>query len=414
MTLQCSSDLSKVTLELGVRSMMTKRLRSIFSFRCLLVVSSLAHLTCWAPMIVLAQSATLEVEPTTSASGTRNPTSSRDRVNTKFYVDPGWEAERFPEHAVCFRSPDEIAEIYKNSRKRKGEVITSYAKPTDGSLRIVGTGHSFMMPGYSTLPIITHAAGLQQPMPVVHVGGGVTGSSRYKWEEENGIFSFDRQPVPKLLSSIANAKWDAMMWGPFYHDRSEYYACWIDFCRTHNQDMKFYLSDAWPQLDQLNPIPTSEAELTDEVVARMHVENRDTYEPLVTQLNETYGDCVFVLPTSRAMVIAVEYYHRGELSGVQGLHKAIGGKERSLWRDRLGHLGAGMEAIEGYVFYATLYGRSPELIEGVIAFPSQNGYPSAELDQAFRKIAWQAAVSDPLSGVVDANKNGIADDREEN
>ena len=240
----------------------------------------------------------------------------------------------------------------------------------------------------------------------------MTGSSRYKWEEENGIFSFENKPVPKLLCSIAGAKWDAMMWGPYYNDRKEYYSCWIDFCRKHNQDMKFYLSDAWPQLDQLNPIPASENELTDEVVARMHTEKRETYGPIVHELNATYGDCVFVLPTSRAMVLAVEYYHRGELPGVQGLHKAIGGKERSLWRDRLGHLGHGMESLEGYVFYATLYGRSPELIENDIPLPSKNGFPTAELDRAFRKIAWQAAISDPMSGIVDENKNGIADDRE--
>ncbi|WP_342190307.1 hypothetical protein Pla52nx_006518 [Stieleria varia] len=312
---------------------------------------------------------------------------------------------------MCYCSADEMVEIYEKSSKRKGDVITSYEEPTDGSLRIVGTGHSFMMPGYSTLPLITRAAGLQQPAPVLHVGGGITGSSRYKWEEENGIFGFDKKPVPKLLCSIACAKWDAMMWGPYYNDRTEYYACWIDFCRKHQQDMKFYLSDAWPQLDQLNPVPKSEDELTDEVIARMHDEKRATYGPIIRELNAKYGDCVFVLPTSRAMVIAVEYYHRGELPGVQGLHKAIGGKDRSLWRDRLGHLGPGLESLEGYVFYATLYGRSPELIENEIPLPRKNGYPSEDLDRAFRKIAWEAVTSDPMSGVVDEDKNGIADDR---
>lgn len=385
--------------------------RSIVCRQLMLLVCFLCVAVCCSTASVFAQSAsaTLEAESETPKSDT----GKRGGVKTSFYVDPGWDAGRFPEHAVCYRSATEIGAIYKNSSTRKGAVITSYDKPTDGSLRIVGTGHSFMMPGYSTLPIISRAAGLQQPLPVVHVGGGMTGSSRYKWEEENGIFGFDGKPLPKLLSSIAGAKWDAMMWGPYYNDRKEFYSCWIDFCRKHHQDMKFYLSDAWPQLGQLNPAPTSEDELTDEVVARMHTEKRGTYGPLVRELNVAYGDCVFVLPTSRAMVLAVEHYHRGMLPGVEGLHKAIGGKERSLWRDRLGHLGHGMESLEGYVFYATLYGRSPELIENDIPLPSKNGFPSAELDGAFRKIAWQAAISDPMSGVVDENKNGIADDREQ-
>ncbi|MHC4435004.1 MAG: hypothetical protein ACYTBS_24465, partial [Planctomycetota bacterium] len=54
--------------------------------------------------------------------------------------------------------------------------VTSYRKPTNGALRIVGTGHSFMRPGYNTLPIICQAAGFEQPL-VTHIGGGITGSA---------------------------------------------------------------------------------------------------------------------------------------------------------------------------------------------------------------------------------------------
>jgi hypothetical protein len=35
-----------------------------------------------------------------------------------------------------------------------------------------------------------------------------------------------------------------------------------------------------------------------------------------------------------------------------------------------------------------------------------------ELDREFRRIAWQAALNNPLSGVTDANENQISDDRE--
>ena len=52
-----------------------------------------------------------------------------------FTLNPGWDAGTFPDHAVCYRSSAEIEEIYKNSGKRKGAVITSYDKPTDGSLQ---------------------------------------------------------------------------------------------------------------------------------------------------------------------------------------------------------------------------------------------------------------------------------------
>ncbi|MFT5409818.1 MAG: hypothetical protein ACI9NC_002543, partial [Verrucomicrobiales bacterium] len=128
-------------------------------------------------------------------------------VRTEFKIDPGWDAERFPEHAMCYRSPEELKAAFPK--------LVSYKKPADGALRIVGTGHSFMAPGYKTLPAISRSAGFEQPLHT-HTGGGMTGSARYKWEQENGIFQFAGKPHPKLLASIANAEWDVMMWGPYF------------------------------------------------------------------------------------------------------------------------------------------------------------------------------------------------------
>lgn len=332
-------------------------------------------------------------------------------VPRQFQVDPGWQEERFPEHAVCYRSAQEIASLYQSVAGRKQQ-LASYDKPNDGSLRIVATGHSFMAPGFRTFPLIAKAAGLSQPPLCTHTGGGITGSARYKWEQENGIFQFDGKPTPKLLAAISGAQWDAMMWGPYYNDRPEYYSCWIDFCLKYNPEMQFFLSDAWPQLDQLPENPKSEAELTDAVVRKLRAEKQAATKELIGKLNEEYPGRVFVIPTSEAMTLAVQYYHRGELPGVEGLHKFVGKKDRSLWRDHLGHLGPGFEDLEGYVFYATIYGRSPELISGDIRPIRKNAFPSRELDRTFRKIAWEAAVNDPLSGVQDENGNGIDDDRE--
>lgn len=329
-----------------------------------------------------------------------------------FVVDPGWDADRFPDHAVCYRSPEEIKAIYAKLLPKNRDPVTSYPRPTDGGLRIVGTGHSFMAPGYKTLPLICRGAGFEQPL-LTHTGGGMTGSARYKWEQENGIFQFDGNPTPKLLASIANAEWDAMTWGPYYNDRTVYYTCWIDFCLLYNPQMKFYLADAWPQLGHLEKIPTSEDELSADTFVRLGREKNANTIELMDVIHAKYPDKVFVMPTSDAMVLAVQHYYRGELPGVEGINSAIGKKERSLWRDQLGHLGPGFDRLEGYVFYATLYGRSPELIEDEIAFAGAKDYPSEQLDRIFRRIAWQAVVNNPLSGVTDANKNGIDDGREE-
>ena len=109
------------------------------------------------------------------------------------------------------------------------------------------------------------------------------------------------------------------------------------------------------------------------------------------------------------MTEAAKRFNRGELPGVQGLYKVIGGKEFSIWNDQRGHLGPGFDRLEGYVFYATIYGKSPELISEPIKFSNNPSFLSDELDKIFREIAWKAVVGHPFSGVTDKNGNGIGD-----
>lgn len=225
----------------------------------------------------------------------------------EFKVDPGWDLPRFPDHTVSHLSSEEIKAIYAKVKSGNQPVVVSYPEPQGRNLRIVGTGHSFMAPGYRTMPQICKAAGIE-PMLYTHTGGGMTGSARYKWEQENGIFQFDGAPVPKLLASIANANWDAMMFGPYFNDKPEYYACWIDFCLQHHPDMKFYLSDAWPQLYQLGENPKSEAFFTEEVFDRLGTERRAMSNVTLDVLRKAYPGKIFVLPTSDAMVLAAKVF----------------------------------------------------------------------------------------------------------
>jgi hypothetical protein len=190
-----------------------------------------------------------------------------------------------------------------------------------------------------------------------------------------------------------------------------YYSCWIDFCLKYNPGMKFFLSDAWPQLGQLEEVPKTEKPLTAEVFRQLGEEKNKIVVELMAKLEKKYPKKVFIMPTSDAMVLAVEHYHRGELPGVEGINKSVGKKERSLWRDRLGHLGPGFDRLEGYVFYATIYRRSPELIKNEINFGGSSEYPGPKLDQIFRKIAWKAVTNHPLSGVTDKDGDKVGDKR---
>ena len=332
---------------------------------------------------------------------------SRGQVAGKkgtFVPDPGWKEETFPEHAVCYLTPEQLMTQY-------GGNFPNLPKSEDGVLRVVGTGHSFMKPGYLTLPHICEAAGFTQPLHT-HTGGGMTGSVRYKWEQENGIFDFDKRPKPILLPAIANAGWDAMLWGPYDQHQPEYYRCWIDYCLQYNPDMKFYLSDAWIRLWPFigGKPPADESEYTPELLTNLEAEKHELFKGFITKMQAEYPDKIFIIPTSLAVTKAAILQVKGELPGVESLHKMVTGEDRSIWRDHRGHLGTGFDRLEGYVFYSTLYQKSPELIENGISFSGkQQGYPSDELDQVFRRLAWQAVIENPLSGVVDSNGDGIGD-----
>jgi len=336
---------------------------------------------------------------------------------TSLEFDPGWEESEFPPLAVSLKTPEEIMAIYKRGsagRTYAGAAdAMSFPKPADGIMRIVGTGHSFTAPGYRTLPSITRAAGFEQPL-CLHNGGGRTGSVSYKWEQENGIFEFDGKPLPKLLAAISNAEWEAMIWGPYNGDRPKFYTSWIDFCERYNPGMKYFLIDTWPAPGQvrmafkLKENPKSETFFTEAVYDEIGVHANTLFADLLETLRETTKK-VYIIPTHAAMTEAAKRFLRGELPGYKGLYKVIGGKEPSIWRDQIGHIHPGLESLEGYVFYATLYGKSPELISAPIKFKQDPNLPNAALDKIFREIAWKAVVEHPLSGVTDKNKNGIGD-----
>jgi hypothetical protein len=338
--------------------------------------------------------------------GYRGNSKKANKYNPKFH--PGWDKGEFPENAVFKKSPEEIKAIYEKALKPGTPAVMSFEKPEDGAYRIIGTGHSFMIPGYNKLRMICKAAGLKEQPLYTHCGGGITGSARYKWELENGIFDFEgKSPKPKLLASLANAKWDVMTWGPYHKDRPEFYSCWIKFSRKYHPKMKFYLSDAWP-LAHMRIKPDSENYFTEEILNDLGSKQRGKYIELIKAIREKTVKDVYVLPTCDAMVLAAKMFVQGKLPEVEGLHAVIGKKKRSIWRDRTGHLGPGFDRLEGYVFYATIYRRSPELIKNKVRSKDIE-YPGKELDQAFRKIAWQAVTSHPLSGVVDKDGDGIAD-----
>ena len=59
----------------------------------------------------------------------RRPGGDQRGAPREFQVDAGWQADRFPDHAVCYRSPQEIAAVYAKVQTGNRNPITSYPVP---------------------------------------------------------------------------------------------------------------------------------------------------------------------------------------------------------------------------------------------------------------------------------------------
>jgi hypothetical protein len=302
--------------------------------------------------------------------------------------------------AMYLKTPEQIRTIFLQQSKNNQTAPLSF--PKSSGLRIVATGHSWMRPGFGTLPTISQMAGLKQQLRI-NSRGGERGAARMMWELENGILSSHGKPQPVCMAAITTGQWDAMMWGSYTNDRPEYYLAWIDYCVKYNPKMEFYVFNAWPQYADGFGEQDREPQIKNYRARAQKIDTEITKR--IAVLDKHYPDKVHVLPTCEAMIGALELYFKGTLPGIKGLNRKIDGATPAIWRDG-GHLGAGMEWLEGYVFYATLYKKSPDLI------PTKPPFNNDALDKVFRKIAWQAVINNPLSDVTDKNGNGIGDEIE--
>ena len=272
-------------------------------------------------------------------------------------------------------------------------------RQTETGLRILSTGHSWVAPAMRTLPKIAAGAGLDDHRQRQHIRGGAGGSARAVWAVEHGLLGIKKQV---LLPLIASGQWDVLTMGSYYFDKPEYYTPWIDYCLKHNPKMTFLIQDGWARV----PRRVRNSSLKLEMFLPEQKKIDKTIKTIVEKLDEKYPDKVRVIPVGAAMSEMLRLYFADKLPGIDGVSQHLGSRH-ALYRDG-GHLcgNSGMEWFEGYVYYAALYKKSPELLD----FKSK--VPNDKLDKIMRRVAWKAVVDYPLARIDDDNKNGIADEIE--
>lgn len=295
------------------------------------------------------------------------------------------------EPSVDSRDNTEVGKkIHKElEQKNKIEASGSLSFPKGNGLRLIMLGNSWTRPAVETLPQIAAAAGLDGHRARACTPGSQRGHADPLFnspEARNNIFP-----------AINTGQWDAMTILSRWKDKPEHFAQWIDLGLKANSNMKFYIQTGWAPLSKGSVKSPQDAKVViaqlEADLANQKMEYKANYEALQVK----YKGKVYMIPCGDAVLEMVRLYYDGKLPGVDCLSEKIVGGKKGVFMDE-GHLGNDLHYLLGYLFYATLYRVSPEEIKN---FTPKDINP--ELDQIMRRVAWQAVINSPYSGVSDKN-----------
>jgi hypothetical protein len=120
--------------------------------------------------------------------------------------------------------------------------------------------------------------------------------------------------------------------------------------------------------------------------ARYRVALRTQLEGINTRAGKSIA---FVVPSSDAVYTLREHIIRGEMPGIKAQHE--------IFADAMGHPRAPIVSLVSYVWFAAIYRQSPV---GLKALIDANDSTSAARELLLQQIAWNAVLSEPMSGVV--------------
>jgi hypothetical protein len=304
----------------------------------------------------------------------------------------GWAEELRMDKADKGKVADQIDKEMQASNTRQGEQDLTF--PKGDGLRIVMIGNSWTRPAIRTLPEIAKAAGIREQ----HIRS-FTQSSNAGHPDP----LFHNESARKMLDpAIATGQWDVMTMLSRGGDKPEYFAQWMDLCLQANPGTVFYIQDGWSNYSLKTAASDPQADLAR--LGGLQAARQIEYKGYYDALNAKYPGKIHLIPCGAAVVEMVRLYYAKELSGFDCVAQHLGGK-KGVYRDG-SHVSddSGMDYLLGYLYYGTLYRKSPELIKG---FAPAKLDPA--IDQIMRKVAWQAIIRSPLSGITDKNGDGAAD-----
>jgi hypothetical protein len=167
----------------------------------------------------------------------------------------------------------------------------------------------------------------------------------------------------------------------------------------YNPKLRITVQEFWMTFDDGSlwgkPLNGKTVDRDSKTMADLHAAHDDYFKSMddhVRELNAKYAKgkpAVFVVPVGQAVMALRDLIIQGKAPGIA--------KQSDLFTDPIGHPRDHVKAIAAYCHFAVIYGRSPIGLPMPAAIAK---LPEAEkLNTLLQKLAWDAVISHPLSGV---------------
>src|SRR5262245_27339569 len=180
----------------------------------------------------------------------------------------------------------------------------------------------------------------------------------------------------------------------------------VKFGLEHNPNMRFLVQITWGGGDIDNQdfpkgvFANVDREKTPDQLKKLYERNIKAAEAQADNINKKNGGgkkVLFLVPSAQALVALRTRIVHKEAPGLT--------KQGELFTDVMSHPSAPLEALNAYLHYAVLYGRSPVGLPmpGVLKRAKREAWDD-KLSRVLQELAWDTASNYPYSGVTSAKK----------
>lgn len=256
--------------------------------------------------------------------------------------------------------------------------------------RVFTCAHSFHAFVPPILAEIAKKAGVKDH---VHVGTSSIGGSR--------VYQHWNVPEEKnqAKKALTAGKVDVLTMSPIEvaDDGIENFAA---LALKHNPKVRVLVQQSWPPFDSFDGVKKMSAAKVDrdaataESLKAMPVAYFKALDDHVKALQTKLGSTnVVVAPVGRAVLNLRAKVLDGKVPAVK--------KQSELFTDPIGHATPPVQVLEGYVYYAMIYGRDPAglPVPNVLKKTKGTEQEIEALNKVLQEVAWDAVTSHPTSGV---------------